>query len=293
MIDHTDMHNPATPENSSYAAKAQDKLVLPAPPEQYSPTVYTNPRVPVQGINSDPRMHIPPAMLIRHQAPPPPRSLSAKLVYFWRRDPAYKVLMIAVVMVIIAGLLLTTFATTALLHGFNNFSSAPVTQNPAATQSIGTVDNKPAFPTPGGGDGSTVTSQPPMQSTPILQPTTPIQPNPSPTSPPTGDLTLQIVSIPNRVHNNTPVNVGVNASQPGISVSLVIFYSVFPYRSQAGPVTTDNNGNATLRWFVFINAFNNRSAVATVYAVARDQNGQIVRSQSVQVQISMQGGGTM
>ncbi len=289
MIDHPDMHNSAAPENP---VKTQDKLILPAPPEQLSPTVYTNPRVPVQGVHSDPRMHIPPALLIRHQAPPP-RSLTAKLAYFWRKDPAYKVLMIAVVMVILAGLLLTTFATSTFLHGFGGFASGPVTQNPPATQPPGTVDNKPTFPTPGGGDGSTATSQPPMQSTPVLQPTTPIQPTASPTSPTTGNLTLQIVSIPNHVHNNSGVDVGVNASQANISVSLVIFYSIFPYRAQAGPVTTDNNGNATLHWFVFVNGFNSRGAIATVYAVARDQNGQIVHSQPSQVQISTQGGGGM
>lgn len=270
MIDHPDMHEPAVP---------QEKLVLPAvPPEQLqSPPVYSNPR-----------MQVPPEMLIRHNSPPP-RSPLAKLLYFWHKDPAYKVLLIAVAMVVIAGLLLTTFVTSALLHGLGGLASGgPVVQNPAATaQPVGTVDNKPAFPTPGGGSGSTVTSQPPVQSTPILQPTTP----PTPPTPPTGSLTVQITHIPNHVRNNTSVDVGVSTNQANISVSLVIYYNSFPYRGMAGPVTTDNNGNATIRWFVFVNAFSNRVVTASVYAVARDQNGQVVRSQPVTVQISVQAGG--
>jgi hypothetical protein len=281
MIDHPDMHEPAT---------AQEKLVLPAPPEQRpAPPVYSDPRLQVPDVYSDPRMQVPPEMLIRHNAPPLPRSPLAKLVYFWRKDPAYKVLMIAVAMVVIAGLLLTTFVTSTLLHGFS--TADPVVQNPVATtQPVGTVDNRPTFPTPGGGDGSTVTSQPPMQSTPILQPTTPpIQPSPSP--PASGTLSLQITNIPNHVRNNTGVDVGVNTNEANISVSLVILYSSFPYRGTAGPVTTDTNGSANIRWFVFINAFSNRAVTASVYAVARDQNGQIVRSQPATVQVSMQGGG--
>lgn len=280
MIDHPEMHETATP---------QQKLVLPAVPvAQPPPDVYSDPRIDVPGVYSNPGMQVPPTMLIRHTTPPP-RSPLTKLVYFWRKDPAYKVLMIAVVMVVIAGLLLTTFVTRAVLHGFS--ATGPVVQNPVATtQPVGTVDNRPTFPTPGGGDGSTVTSQPPMQSTPILQPTTPpMQPTPSP--PTSGTLTVQITSIPNHVRNNAVVDVGVSTNEPNISVSLVILYSSFPYRGTAGPVTTDNSGSANIRWFVFVNAFSNRMATAAVYAVARDQNGQFVRSQPVTVQINVQGGG--
>ncbi len=280
MINHPDMHEPATP---------QQKLVLPAVPvAQPPPDVYSDPRINVTGVYTNPRMQAPPEMLSQHNAPLP-RSPLAKVVYFWRKDPAYKVLMIAVAMVVIAGLLLTTFVTSMVLHGFS--AASPVVQNPVATtQPVGTVDNRPAFPTPGGGTGSTVTSQPPLQSTPILQPTTPpIQPTPSP--PVSGTLSVQIVSIPNHVRNNAVVDVGISTNEANISVSLVILYSSLPYRGTAGPVTTDNNGSANIRWFVFVNAFNNRGATASVYAVARDQNGQFVRSQPVAVQISVQSGG--
>ncbi len=277
MIDHTDIQQPAPP---------QENLVLPAvPPEQQQQS-------PSQPLSySNPRIQVSPAMLIRHNTPPPPRSPFAKLVYFWRKDPAYKVLMIAVAMVVIAGLLLTTLATTTLLHGFGGLASAgPGVQNPTGTvQPVGTVDNKPTFPTPGGGQGSTVTSQPPMQSTPNLQPTTPPQQTPTPGA--QGGLSVQITSIPNHVKNNTQATVGVSTSTANIQVALVIYYSVFPFRSTAGPVTTDNNGNANLYWFVSIRSFSNRIVNATVYAVAHDQNGQTVRSQAAIVQVYMIGGG--
>jgi hypothetical protein len=273
MIDHTDTQQPAP---------SQEHLVLPAVPpgqQQQQPSWgYTNPRVQIS-----------PAMLIRHNTPPPPRSLFAKMVYFWRKDPAYKVLMIAVAMVVIAGLLLTTLATTSMLHSFDGLASGRTgVQSPVGTtQPVATVDNKPTFPTPGGGQGSTVTSQPPMQSTPDLQPS----PTSQPTTPPQGGLSVQITSIPNRVRNNTAVDVGVTTNGANLQVSLQIIYSVLPYRSFAGPVATDNNGNASIRWTVTVYGFSNRTVTATVYAVVRDQNGQTVRSQPASVSVIVQGGG--
>ncbi len=282
MIDQPEMHELEQP---------QEKLVLPAVPseqphllqQQQPPEVYTNPR-----------LHVSQAMLIRHNTPPPPRSPFAKLVYFWRKDPAYKVLMIAVAMVVIAGLLLTMLVSSTLLHSLGGFAAGgAVVQNPAGTaQPIATVDHKPAFPTPGGGQGSTVTSQPPMQSTPVLQPTSTLPPpQSSPSPPPQGGLSVQITSIPNHVRNNTIVNVGVSTNAANAQVLLLIYYPAFPYRSTAGPVTSDGNGNANLNWFVSIRSFTNRVVEASVYAVVRDQNGQTVRSQPVFVQVYIQGGG--
>jgi len=79
--------------------------------------------------------------------------------------------------------------------------------------------------------------------------------------------------------------VGVNTSEPGVSVLLVIRYNVAPSRATAGPQTTDNDGNATISWFVFTYGPGQKSVQATVYALATDQNGQRARSQSVTVQV--------
>ena len=282
MINQPDTHE------LGHLEQPQEKLVLPAVPSEQQRQLQQQP--PPQ-VYTDPRLQVSQAMLIRHNTPLPPRSPLAKLVYFWRKDPAYKVLMIAVALVVIAGLLLTTLVTSSLLHGFSGFSAGgTAVQNPAATaQPARTVDNKPTFPTPGGGNGSTSTSQPPMQSTPNLQPTPSSPPQPSP--PPQGGLTVQISNIPNHVRNNTVVNVGVSTNSANSQVLLVIDYPIFPYRSTVGPATTDNNGNANLSWFVSIRSFNNRTVTATVYAVVRDQNGQTARSQPAYVQVILQGGG--
>ena len=57
------------------------KLVLPAYPDEQ------------QNINR--KLHVPPEQLIRPSTSPPPANPMAKLQYFWRKDLAYKVLIIA------------------------------------------------------------------------------------------------------------------------------------------------------------------------------------------------------
>ena len=278
QIQGTGQPAPATPSQ---------KLVLPAvptvppvpPPNSgpLPPPMYTNPRV-----------QVPPGMLIRQNTPPPPRSPFAKLVYFWRKDPAYKVLMIAVALVVVAAIVLTSLVSHALLHSSPPQNST-VVQNPSGTvQPNGTVDDKPTFPTPGGGNGSTVTSQPPPQSTPVIQPTQPPQPGPTQ---PAGGLTVQITNIPGHVRNFSSANVTVNTSEANVQVVLVIYYTAAPYRSSAGPVMSGADGSANLHWYVSVFAMGKQNVTATVYAVARDQNGQTARSQAAIIQITTQGGG--
>src|SRR5205085_2116204 len=89
------------------------------------------------------------------------------------------------------------------LLGLNGTNSQ---ETPTGASATGTVDLHPAFPTPGGNNGSTTTSQPPAHSTPTLQPTADNNPTPtvepSPTTPSGGELTVQITDIPNSVSNN-------------------------------------------------------------------------------------------
>jgi len=253
-----------------------EKLILPAPPEPPAPPILSNPRGP----------QVRPEWLIQRHTSPPPRGLFARVRYFWQKDPAYKVLMVAVAVVLVAGLLLTTLATRAFLLNPNLFrsgySSAAVEATPA-----GTVDLRPTFPTPGGGQGSTSSSQPPAQNTPALQPTVTQQPNPTPQP---GGLTVQITSIPTRVQNGTTVPVGVTTSGAGVTVWLSVMYDASPFRGYAGPRITDGNGFATIPWTV--NVFGaGRHVLAVVTAYARDQQGQQTSSQPVVVQITAIGGG--
>jgi hypothetical protein len=215
---------------------------------------------------------------------PPPKEPMAKVRYFWRKDPAYKVLMIALSVVLAAGLVFVSLISNALMRNPKLFTAdATISQSlPTVVVPIGTVDLRPTFPPPGGGKGTGSSSQPPAQGTPALQPTSTDQTGQG------GQLTLDITSIPNRVLNNSIVDVSVNASQPDISVSLVVLYSTLPYRATAGPAITDGNGDAILSWSVSVVAFG-RHTQAMVYAVASDQNGQQVQSQPVTVQITSGG----
>jgi hypothetical protein len=268
-------------QTSMNGGSSPDKLILTStihggsPPETQAPPAPTVARpAPVK-----------PEWLIRRQNPPPPRSPFARLRYLWRRDPAYKVLVIAVTIVLLAGLTLATLATRAILRGGSPLPSSAYTQTPPAVTPAGTVDLKPAFPTPGGGIGSSSSSQPPApQNTPSLQPT------PQPTSPPqTTGLTVQITGIPAHVQSGTVVSVSVTTSEPGVTVWLTITYNTYPFRGYAGPRTTDSNGFATIPWSVNIYG-GGRHSMAVVTAVARDQQGQQTRSQPVTVQINGNGG---
>jgi hypothetical protein len=264
MINHPDMQG---------SELERGKLVLPTTPDGKQQTY-----------NGGQKAQFRPEQLIRHRTKPAPKGAAARLAYFWRKDPAYKVLIVAMAMVLLAGLVFVSLASAAFPGNSNLFSSSSPQNPPIGANPTGTVDLRPSFPTPGGGNGSSQSSQPPMQQTPALQPTNPTD-QPSPTPGGNGTLTVQITSIPQQVMGGRSVNVGVNTSEPGVSVELVIRYSVSQIRNTAGPQITDSNGNATIPWFVLAGSFGQKSVQATVYAFAIDQNGQRAKSQSITVQV--------
>jgi hypothetical protein len=261
------INNPHTQE----PAPQSGKLVLPAPPVEEQRT-YSG-------------TQLRPEQLIRRRTQPAPKGTVSKLTYYWRKDPAYKVLIIALAMVVIAGVVFVSLAS-ATFFGNQNFSASSLSQNPPpAPKATGTVDLRPTFPNPSGGNGTNQSSQPPLYQTPSLPSTSPTAQS-SPTQG-NGTLTIQITNIPSVVNNGSTVDVGVNASEPGASVLLVIRYNnAQPSRASAGPATTDGGGNATISWFVLVYGFRQRNVQATVYAVATDQNGQQARSQGVTVQVN-------
>ncbi len=256
----------------------EGKLVLPANPQQVPPV---NPDAASNNTAHHPQISL--EQLIRPKATPPPKNLLARLGYFWQKDSAYKVMMIAVVLFLIASLVFVSMISNTLLRNphylslGNTFSQNP----PTVVVPTGTVDLRPTFPPPAGGNGSTSSSQPPTQGTPSLQST----PDSSPTANPGGPLSISITSIPNRVANHSVVNVSVNTSLPNVTVTLGAFYNVPPFRYASSSVTTDGNGDAVLSWSVAVIMFGRQSR-AVVFAVARDQNGQKVQSQAVNVQIT-------
>ncbi len=262
------MNWPETPQKDPF--NQPEKLVLPAPSEQYRPAQDS----------FDPRMTmpIPPEYLVQRRGAPSPQNPLARLRYYWNKDPAYKVLLIAVVLVLVTGTVFAALIANALVHNVN-FSTANQALPPPAV--VGSANPRPTFAPPGGGKGSKTSSLPPAHgTTPSMQPT-PAVPT---TTPAGGTLALQINSIPTSVRNYQYVTVEVTTSEPNVTVYLYVRYSVAPHQAFAGPVTSDGNGNATLHWLVTVNRAN--GSRASVVAIAKDQNGQQAQSQPVSVRIS-------
>ncbi len=216
----------------------------------------------------------------------PPASLLTKLRYLWQRDQAHKVMMVVIAILLIVGLIFGTLATKILsqlseLFLHNGPTVALPQQASVGIMPQGTVDFHPTFPTPGGGQGSTESSQPPMGPTASLQEPPAITPTLPPTPTPiqhSGQLIVQITSIPAQVRNNSIVPVQVITNEPGIFVQLYVSYNVPPGFASSRTQVTDGNGDATLTWIVNVFSLNKRRAVAHVVALGQDQTGQRVAS---------------
>jgi len=210
-----------------------------------------------------------------------------KLGRFWRKDAAYKVLIMAVAAVVLSGILFMALGSASLLQGLGFFSkNVIVSQNPSAEARVtGTVDLHPTFPTPSGGNGTSESSLPPPSSS-YYPPTSPDS-TPQPTT--TGQLTVQITSIPSQVPNDSRVLVSVTTSEPQIDVELQVYYNAPPYSYTSSTRTTNDSGNVTLPWRVQVTARGAVGIVAIVQAIAADQNGQRVVSPAVKVIVTTSG----
>ena len=272
-------------ENQQGQMPPQGKLVLPAYPDE-EPHGYSGPLTQVR-----------PDQLIQHETMPAPKNPLAKIGYYWRKDPAYKVLMIATVLVIATGFIFVSLATAAFIRNPNFFSSISNTtpQTPTGVTPSSTVDLRPTFPSPGGGAGGSTSSQPPAQSTTVL-PATPTEsttptPQPSPVPGGGGTFIVQITNIPGQVSNNSTVQVGVTTNEPGVTVRLQVSYNAYPFFYQSGAQVTGGDGNATLYWSVQVSQTRIKHVVARVTAVAIDANGQYVTSATYTVQVTSGFGG--
>ena len=254
------------PEPSQGQNPPQPKLVLPGPPNaQYPPNVgdqtYVYAEQPAQ-----------------QQAPPPlPSNPLAKFRRAVRTDPAYKVLMIAIITVLVSSIIFLTLANNI----FAQFSSRSAQTSIQSTSlPLSPTEQQPTFTTPTGGQGSTTSSQPPQPPTPTPLPTE------QPTLPPVlPTLALLITNIPQQVINNTTVPVLVTSNEPGITVRLTVDYTVSPNHYISKAQITDANGAVSLSWHIQVSTNTLSPVLAQVTAIAQDQNGQQASSQTVTVLI--------
>jgi cytoskeletal protein RodZ len=259
------MLDPNAPEQTTQPRK----LVLPAHPgDQLHP--------------NDRTQHVRPEQLIRQNSAPPPAGPLTKLRYFWSKDPAYKILILAVAAVVVSALIFSVLGTIALIQNSNGATQdISIPQNPPTATSPG----NPTFPTPGGTSGSTTSSQPPKHATITVTPDVT-----STAQQPSGqNATVQITYAPNVVANNSQVTVEVATNQPSANVELQVRYSGPPYYYTSQPRQTDSNGAATLLWRVHVRGSGFGQVAATVIAVLTDQNGVSVTSAPVIVTIYTQG----
>ncbi len=213
------------------------------------------------------------------------QNILAKLVALWNKDVSYKILYLAVALVVIASLVFIALGANALASSNTSgpiWASSQVEHPPTPTP-VGTVDHVPGFATPVTGTGSHQSSQPDTTgSSTYLAPT----PTPAATQPASGPLTVQILNIPNTVNNNSRVRVDVQTSEPDVTVSLQITYDTVPFFASSGSKTTNGSGNATLTWTAKVVNLQGNGAQASVVVVATDQNGQQARSQAATVTIA-------
>jgi hypothetical protein len=286
MLNHPDMED---------QAPVPGKLVLPALPNtpgghdaHSAPSVLQTSR-PSAGQFDAQHPQVSPAQLIRPVSSAAPAGLLPKLAYYWRKDPAYKVFMLALVMVLVASIIFLSMASAALLGKLS--SGSAYSQNPpTAVVSTGTVDLRPSFPAPGGGKGSDQSSQPPAQSTPVLNstPSGDNSPTPQPTQPDqNGNLNVQITAYSRLVANGSSAYAVVSTGEPGVTVTLYIQSNATPRSRTAGPRTSDGNGNATISWQVFY-SHAHRTVTLTVVAIGVDQDGHQSTSAPVTIEVLLQ-----
>ena len=260
---------------------AQPPLFLPASDGQQA-YFQAQPQTPSQKVRS-----IRPEDLVRRPQTALPANPVARMGYLWRKEPAYRVLFIAIGIVLLSG-----FVCVGLVFGMFN---APAPQNaqtggnsPQQLVNNGVV--KTGTATPVATPPPVPTINPTPLPTPTPFPTQPPVPTPVPTQPPVmGPLTVQISSIPTVVQNGQTISVGITTNEPGANVHLVIAYNAFPYYTIGQTQTTDAAGNATILWHIHVTTMRPGATVTAQVSVVAQNRGMYVTSPQTTVQITTKG----
>jgi hypothetical protein len=244
----------------------QPPLILPAPREQQ---LYSQ----IQQWSPSGRRLRPEDMVRRPQSSLPANPL-ARISHLWKSDPAYRILFIAISIVLLSSLICVGLVS-AMFNQPNTRNAAGGGKSPQQVSNTGAVN--------------TITPTPIPTSTPTATPMPTPTPTPAPTQPPaTGPLTVQILSIPNTVQNGQVVSVSINTSKPGASVHLAITYNNANSLSVINqPQTADSGGNVAIQWRVQVVPTRvGKTVTAQVTAIAQDQQGHQATSQTATIQIN-------
>jgi hypothetical protein len=188
----------------------------------------------------------------------------------WKNDPAYRVLFIAIGVV-----LLSSLAFVGVLAAVFNQPSSQTAQGGPNTQKTAAGRVNISSPTPA------ATPTP----TPTLAPTATPIPTPTPILV-TGPLTVEITNVANPVQGGKSFLVNVHTNYPKTNVQLVIVYNTLHFPSTTELQKTDGNGDATITWNV---PTFRTTAIAQITALAQDQQGKTANSKTVKVTINTNG----
>lgn len=212
----------------------------------------------------------------------PKKGLFQKL----RTDPAYQVLAVAIVVVLIASGSLVAFAATGMMNTGSNHGSP--NQQQAKVQSSPVTHATPAptqAPTP---------TMMPTQQVPTQAPAPVTQPTQAPTNP-MGNLTVAFVGAPGQVNNGQTTTITVQTNQAGVAVQLAVTYTGAIGNSIVQPpiATTNNAGIANFQWTANATPFNvnNPNVTAHLTVTAMNNNGQpVTQTADVTVVFNANGG---
>lgn len=276
-----DMYN----ERQNHHA-TQGKLVLSAPPEGTGQSQSVSDQtsfMPSGNLQSSFMPGGAPPFATGGLGYPPPVQPKKNIFQKLRSDPAYQVLAVAIVVVLIASSALVAFAATGMgSTNPNNHANQQITkaQTPASRPK-----QVPTLPVP---------TQAP---TPTMAPPAPVQQQPTqPPQKPVMNLTAQFTNVPQQLANGMQGQATVQ-TLPGATVTFEVTYAGV---AASAPVIqrqmADNNGMVTFTWTVQVvpAAFgNNNNITANLAAIAVDNNtGQQAQApqQTVPVMVNNNGG---
>jgi hypothetical protein len=217
----------------------------------------------------------------------PPANPLARLTHMWRTEPAYRLLMIAITVVLISVLVL--FIALGALGNrpiASNQQQGPMLNLGTHPQETATaIATQQVAPTPTAAIPAvepTSTAAPTPTPAPTMTPTA----GPTPTATPDdGVLTIEITHIPQSIKNHTTVSVTVKTNRPQVLALLTVNYTLNSYTS--APKTTGGDGQASLTWQVEIFSLSGQTQEQATLKASAQYNGQQVYSQPVTVMVDM------